>query len=155
MECSPENQNSTPPQQSDLLLQQIADELAALKVASERKNKTARLQSLSYSGILGLILGFCAFSIIQQGGRLQELESNQAKIKQSLQVINGEIAAELQRLDDLLNGEMPLDAQDPISTEQIFLEILSKKINKQLQLTGRSPLKPSQTPLIKPPGGLS
>jgi hypothetical protein len=158
MECAHDNQDSPEkqPQRSDLLLQQIADELAALKIASERKNKTTRLLTLSYACILGLILGFCAFNIIQQGGRLQELESNQVRMKQTLQVITGDISAELQRLDDLLSGVIPLeDVQDSISTEQILLEILSKKINNQFQVTGRSSLNNSQPPHLKIPRGHS
>ena len=146
MENTSENQDSPGKQlqNADLLLQRIADELAALRDADERKNKAAKRQTLYYSIIMGLILGFCVFNIVQQNGRLQDLESNQVKIRQTLQIINGEIAEELQRLDGLLSGEIPLDTQEPIITEQVFLKNITGKIDKQLQVPRISWLKNRQ-----------
>lgn len=141
MENTMENQDSQPPQYDSLLLQRIADELAAIRDADERKNKTAKRQTLLNSIILGLILGYCVFNITQQGVRLREMESNQINIKQSLQIINAEIANELQRLDDLLNGGNPMDMQEPIIAEQVFLQGITDRINKHVQTPGISRLK--------------
>lgn len=100
----PENKQDT-----HALLQQISGELASLKKL--RRGEATR--NLFYTIFLGLLLGFTFYSATLQGNRIQELESNQIKMKKAMKAFDAELFNEIQRMDDLLSGEIPEELPDP------------------------------------------
>ena len=88
MEC--ENNNHLEPenkQDTHALLQQISAELADLK----NLRKSSETRNLIYTSFLGLLLGFTFYGVAVQGNHIQELESNQVKIKKSMKTFDAEL----------------------------------------------------------------
>lgn len=123
MENSSENHNS---QNTAMLLQQIVSDLANIK-AMERKRlrETNNLRTLLYTSFLSLIFGFAFYSVILQGDRMQDIESNQFKVNQTLKKLNAELYNETQRLDNLLEGDL-LEEQNEAVIEIMFVKTSEK-----------------------------
>ncbi len=130
MEYSSENHNT---QDTALLLQQIVSDLANIKaMESKRLRETNNLRTLFYTSFLSLIFGFAFYSVILQGDRIQEIESKQFKANQTLKRLNAELYNEIQRLDNLLEGDL-LDQQDEA------LEIIFVKTHAMRNLSQHKP----------------
>ena len=129
----------TPPnlggQDAYALLQRISSELASIKAVNNgKRSETARISL--YSVFIGLLLAFTVYSAILQGNSIQNMENNQIKMKKTMKMLDTELSNEIQRMDDLLSGEILQDIPESSAAGNSIFVGLGKNSFRLMHKTG-------------------